>query len=277
MSNHKDEIRAIVASMDEQEKTNSQDNTQPPKDDIQDVYVLIVREQEEDQVQVVESTPPIPSQSAPVTVQKDSFLSTYIFVCFSLFLILSPLAFQLYCFYNPQVATITIIPKSQFVTLSGTMQLGRLLPPLTISQSQTTKTTGTGHQAAKQAYGYLKFYNGQFQSVTIAAGTIFTSASGVQISTDYDAVIPPANPPVFGQITIAAHAMKAGAGGNIPSFDINQACCAASVLAKNRNPFTGGQDERSYATVTQHDIHQLSTVLKTTIARSITGALQGRL
>ena len=41
-NNLEDEIRAIVARMDNQE---SQDNTQTPQEEIQDVYVLIVREQ----------------------------------------------------------------------------------------------------------------------------------------------------------------------------------------------------------------------------------------
>ncbi len=46
-NNLEDEIRAIVASMDNQE---SQDNTQTPPEEIQDIYVLIVREQEEEQI-----------------------------------------------------------------------------------------------------------------------------------------------------------------------------------------------------------------------------------
>jgi hypothetical protein len=49
------------------------------------------------------------------------------------------------------------------------------------------------------------------------------------------------------------------------------------VLAKNTHAFYGGQNERSYATVSYHDIHSLSTMLKTTLSASITGALQGQL
>ena len=52
--------------------------------------------------------------------------------------------------------------------------------------------------------------------------------------------------------------------GNIPADDINQACCATSVLGRNTQSFHGGQDERTYTTVTQKDIHNISTVLKTT-------------
>jgi hypothetical protein len=231
------EIQRIVARMENQE---SQDNPQTPQEEIQDVYVLIVREQEEDHIQVVDSTPLGTTQPAPITTQQDSFLSAYLFVCFSLFLIFSTLVFQVYCMVNPPIATVTIIPKAQTVTLSGTMQLGRMLPALTISQSQTTPATGHDHQIATAATGYLTFYNGQFQSVTIAAGTIFTGSSGIPIIIDQDATIPAANPPSFGQVTIAAHAINAGVSGKIPSYDINQACCATSVLVKNTQPFTGG-------------------------------------
>jgi hypothetical protein len=105
---------------------------------------------------------------------------------------------------------VTIIPKSQTVTLTGSLQLGRVLQPLTISQSQTTPTTGKGHQDAKQAQGAITFYNGQFSSQTISQGTIFTGSSGVQIITDQEAVVPATNPPIFGQVTISAHAINPG-------------------------------------------------------------------
>jgi hypothetical protein len=279
---YKDEIRAVLVSMDNHENQQQREaNPQtPPEDQIQDIYVYIVREQEdvaEDQAQVVDSTTAVPTHSAPVSLQQDSFLSAYLFVCFSLFLILSTLAFQLYCIANPPIATVTIIPKSKQVSLSGTVQLGRLLHQITISQSQTTATTGHGHQPAAQARGYITFYNGQFQSVTIAAGTILTGASGVQVMTDQDAPIPAANPPSFGVTIVSAHAISPGSIGNIAAYDINVACCATSVLAKNTSAFYSGQDARSYATVTQHDIHSVSTMLKTTLIRSVTGALQGLL
>jgi hypothetical protein len=270
-----EEITCIVAKMAEQQNEQPPDTT-TEQDEIQDIYVLIVREhevEEEDQTQVVEST------SAPVTIhpQKTSLLPAYAICSLYIFLILSTIAFQFYLIFNPPIATITIIPKSQTVTLAGTLQLGRVLNPFTISQSQTTPTTGKGHQDAKTATGYITLYNGQFQSVFIAAGTILTGASGLPISTNQDATIPEANPPSFGQVTVSAHAINSGEKGNIPAYDINQACCAASVLVKNTGAFSGGQDERSYTTVTQKDIHSVSTVLTTTLAHSITGALQGQL
>ncbi len=263
-----DDIQHYIESMNNQENQESDTNT--PQEGIQDIYVLIVREHEEEEEhpQVVEST--------PILLQKTSMMPAYAICCFYSLLIISSLAFQLYCIVNPPITTLTIIPKSQQVTLSGTVQLGRVLPSLTISQSQTTATTGKGHQDAKAATGYLIFYNGQFQNVTITAGTIFTGASGIQIITDQDATIPAANPPSFGQVTISAHAASPGVKGNIPTYDMNQACCAASVLVKNTQ-FNGGQDEQDYQIVTKSDITSIATPLKAAVSQSMQGALHGQL
>jgi len=123
----------------------------------------------------------------------------------------------------------------------------------------------------------VTFYNGQFQSIFLAAGTVLTGASGVQILTDQDATIPAGNPPSYGQVSVSAYAMSPGLRGNIPAYDINQACCATSVLVKNLQPFTGGQNERDFTTVSQQDIHKISTPLKAAVTQSMHGALQGQL
>lgn len=176
-----------------------------------------------------------------------------------------------------QIATVTIIPTSLHVTRSGTLHLGRILSPLTLSQSQTVPTTGTGHQNAKQAHGTITFYNGQFQRVFIAARTILTGASGVQIVTDQDASIPAGNPPSYGQVTVSAHALLSGTRGNIPAYEINQACCAVSVLATLTQPWTGGQDERDFHTVAQRDIGTAAIALQSTLIHSIAGVFQAQL
>ncbi len=119
---------------------------------------------------------------------------------------------------------------------------GRVLPALTLSQSTTVTATGKRHQDATRAEGEITFYNGFFTSQTIAAGTILTSADGVQIVTDEPASIPAGNPPIYGQVTVSAHSLNMGAQGNIQAYDINEACCLTSVLAKNTEAFTGGLD-----------------------------------
>jgi hypothetical protein len=272
-----DEVERIVESMDEQynsreqESPESEATDQQPEETIHIHYfpdaIVILKEVHE--AQLVDNTPVIP--------QKISFLPAYAICCFYFLLIVSTLVFQVYEILNPPIATVTIMPKSQQVTLSGTLQLGRVLPPLTISQSQTVPTTGKGHQDARSATGFITFYNGQFQRVFIVAGTILTGASGMQVVIDQEADIPAANPPIFGQVTVSAHAINQGIKGNIPAYDINQACCAASVLAKNTQSFTGGQDERDFQTVAKSDIDTVATPLKTEVAQSVNGAFQGQL
>jgi hypothetical protein len=278
-----DELWRMVARMDNEQHNQEQDlpgtseqepepetNTQTP-DEIQDVYVLIlrVREVEEEPAQVVEST--------LVPPQQPSMLPAYAISCCYLLLVVCSLAFQLFWLFNPPFVTVTIIPKTQTVTLTGTLQLGRLLQAITISQSQTTATTGKGHQDARSATGYLTFYNGQFTSQTIAAGTTLTGTDGIQVVTDQDAEIPTANPPNLGQTTVHAHVTQPGGKGNIAAFDINTLCCLTAVKAVNTQPFTGGQDERDFQTVAKRDIDTTATPLKTAVTQSLNGAFQGQL
>src|SRR5207253_2619459 len=111
-------------------------------------------------------------------------------------------------------ATITILPKAQQITFTGSLPLGRILSPLTISQSQTIPTTGHGHQDATKATGELTFYNGLFTQQTIPIGTAFTGSDGVQVLTDQSVTIPAANPPQFAEATVTAHTLNPGTAGN---------------------------------------------------------------
>jgi hypothetical protein len=273
-NNIQEEVNRILESMDNQNEQDDQKPTPPSPPErtepIEDIYVFIVRETDEAEPDQPEDTEVI---ETTLVQQKSSLL--LIAVCFfALLLPISSIAFQLYLAFHPFIATITILPKSQQVTLSGTLQLGRLLNPITVRESQTITTTGKGHQNAKVALGTITLFNGEFTSVTVPAGAILTGADGVQIITDQDAFIPAANPPVFGQVTISAHAVQAGSKGNIQAYDISQACCATSVLAKNLYSFTGGQDARDFQTVSQADIHTASTLLKTKLTKQGMIALQ---
>ena len=256
--------------------------------------IVILREGEEDtqEENVIDSTvagttitegnteqKQTPEQKTePLRNGKEQTRLALLSVSFNSFLILSCLLLQVYLLLNPPTATVTLMPKSQTVTLPGTLQLGRILAPLTLIQSQTVPTTGKGHQIARAATGFITFYNGQLNSVSVPAGTVLTGTSGMPIVTDQDAVIPPAdptaNPPIFGQVTVAAHATHEGKAGNIPAYTINAPCCSASVLAKNTTAFHGGLDEREYQTVTQHDINTVIATLKPAVAQSMHAAFQ---
>jgi len=277
-NNMHEEGKSILACLDSTGGEEGEEQSIPhidgfePADPIQDIYILVVREHDEapDQPQeegTVESTR---------AMHKPPLLALFAGF-FALMLPISSIAFQLYLVFNPFIATITIFPKSQQVTLSGTLQLGRLLNPLTLSESATAKTTGTGHQNARAATGYLTVYNGEFTRVPVPAGTVLTGADGVQVVTDQDATIPAGNPPSYGHVTLSAHAAQPGRKGNIPAYDISQVCCAPSVLAKNSSSFSGGQDERNFQTVAKADIANAASPLETTLAASSNGALHGQL
>jgi baseplate J-like protein len=228
--------------------------------------IVILNEEENDRV--VDSTPVLP--------QKTSLLPAYVICCFYCLLIVSTLAFQLYWLINPPTVTVTIVPKSQTVTLTGTLQLGRVLPPLTISQSQTVATTGKGHQDARAATGTVTFYNGQQTAQTVAQGTVFTGRSGVSIETTQSATIPPGNPSTgYGTVTVTAQAVEAGSKGNIQAGDVNTTL-ALAVFVKN-NQFIGGKDERDFQTVTKGNIDTTAIPLKKAVAQSLNGAFQGQL
>jgi hypothetical protein len=276
-----EEVRRVIANMDNEQHSQEQDvpettdQEQQPEETIHIHYfpdAIVILKEGEDNPQpdnVVETT-------LAQTKQPPVFIA-YAICVFYLFLIFSCIAFQAYEILNPPIATVTIIPKSQTVTLSGTLQLGRVLQPLTISQSQTVPTTGKGHQDARSATGFITFYNGQLNSVSVLTGTILTASTGAQVITEQEATIPAASPPIEGQATITAHVVTTGTQGNIPAKAINEACCAISVLAVNLTPFTGGQDERNYQTVAKADIANIVTPLKTAVSQSMSGALQGQL
>ncbi len=254
----------------EQETPGSTERDERPEDTIHIHYFpdAIIVLKEEDQVRIVDSTPVLP--------QKTSFLPAYVICGLYLLCMLATLAFQLYCIVNPPTATVTIIPQTQRVSLSGALQLGRLLHSITISQSQTVPTTGKGHQDAKVAIGTVTFYNGQQAAQTVAQGTVFTGSDGVSIETTQPATIPPGNPSTgYGAVMVTAQAVEVGSKGNIQAGDVNTPL-AIAVFVKN-NQFTGGQDERDFQTVAKSDIDTTATPLNTAVAQSVTGAFQGQL
>jgi hypothetical protein len=224
------------------------------------------------QEQVVESTPPA---SPP---RKPSYPHIYALSVLYFVLLLSILILQIWLRLHPPIATITIIAKSQQQTVTGTLHLGRVIAPITVSQSQTVPTTGKGHQDARSAAGSITFYNGLFTSQSVAAGTTVTGSDGVQAVTTQDALIPAAspNPLAFGHVTVSAHIANAGSSGNIAAYDINEPCCGSGILAKNTAAFHGGANERDFTVVTQADINTVSTLLKTTLSESVIGALQAQ-
>src|SRR5262249_22726222 len=126
-------------------------------------------------------------------------------------------------------------------------------------------------------HGTITLYNGLLSPQTIAAGTTLTGRDGVAIVTDQAAIIPSGNPPIYGQVTVTAHAVIAGEKGNIPANDINQACCATSVLARNTTSFSDGAEARDFLVATRTDINNAVTSLLIPLGQSEDAALRSRL
>jgi len=283
------EVQELLANFHEHGEGNTPPfDTTPPENEI-DMYVeedritLIPRRlhgmpvNEQDSIDSVVSdldTIPLPTKP-PIQPASNAAIAVWLF---GLLVPLFCIAVQLYFIVNPFTVTATLLAKSQQESLTGALQLGRVISPLTLSQSQTVPTTGRGHQDAKAATGSITFLNGQFTQVTVPAGTTLTGNSGEQIVTDQDAVIPAAspNPPSLGQVTVSAHATNKGIAGNIPALDIN-ATVSSTLFVKNLSAFSGGQDERDFRTVTKNDITNAAAPLKTTLEQSMQDTLTGQL
>jgi hypothetical protein len=185
----------------------------------------------------------------------------------------------LFVSFAPTV-TITLTPVVQTVYATGSVSVGsgadiegHILPPLTVSQEQTVSATGRGHQDAQAATGTLIYFNGAFAPQTVDAGTVYTGADGVEVATDATVTIPaatPGNPPQFGKATVTAHAVQAGAGGNIRAGDI---AVTGSALQVSNSQFQGGMDARDFTYVTKADIDRPAAMLKAQVVQSMQAAL----
>jgi len=184
-------------------------------------------------------------------------------------------------------ATVTIVAASQHITTTSTLQVvtngtadpmknqvpGRSLPAITMSEQKTVPTTGTTRQAAHAAHGSITFYNAAPYVQTVNAGTMLAGADGIQVITDQDAIIPAAIMPTEGQTTILGHAVTPGPQGNIRAGDLYGACCRLNVFVAN-GTFHGGQDAKTYQSVTQQDIKSVVNTIKTSLEQSVQAALQ---
>lgn len=311
-----DEINRVLQSIDQskvsQEELHSSDEetepllAEPEPEKTEIIHVYVVREGEEEEQpgeHVVEST---------LTVPEDGPLSSFDAegACFiptvgdrrrtsldllaayaSVFLLLVCIACEVLLTLTAPIPTITLVPLARDLSATatvtavpGTPAVGkiasRLLPPLTLSQARTTPATGKGHQDAEVARGTITFYNGLFSPQTVEAGTRLSGSDGVAVVTDQVAVIPAAlvsTPPIYGQVTVPAHAALAGPQGNIRVRDVNEACCLASVLAQNTVEFQGGQNERDYTVVARTDIDNIVSSLTATLLQEEQAALTSQL
>lgn len=179
--------------------------------------------------------------------------------------------------------TVTVTPVTKTLSTTATVTVGgagadvhgRVLAPLTLSQTQTVSATGKGHQDAQRADGILTFFNGSFTVKTIDGVTVFTGSDNIQVVTDQTVTIPPGNPPTYGETTVTAHAAQAGSTGNIAPGDINTSV-SSDVLVKN-SAFSGGRDARDFTIVSKADIQGVVSQLTPRLLQSEQAALTAQL
>jgi hypothetical protein len=192
-------------------------------------------------------------------------------------------------FFRP-TATVTIVPTHMVrqATLVITAVTGipdavryevaaRFVSATSPVLAVSGQATGVTHVPATTAQGTLTLYNAATYPQTIAAGTVLTGTDGVQVFTDGPAPIPAGNPPLFGVVTVSAHAENAGSRGNIAELDIDGLCCATGVAVKNTAGFSGGQDAQTYPTVRQVDIDGLAGPLIDTLTQGAQAGVQSQL
>lgn len=288
-----EQMRAVLAQLDQQGEQQSQEGT--PEGNTQQartvINVFFVDEPttEEEPVGTVESSltarksppPPLQPSARPVKPAskraKGNALFSLAVFCICLLISLALMFLFIIPSFFP-IATVTIIPLSHTLVATGTLQVPvRALPQLTLSQSKQVRASGHRHQDAAQAEGELTFYNGLFTSQTIEAGIVLTGVDGVQIATDEPAIIPAANPPYIGQVTVTAHALNPGKAGNIEAQDVNQTCCLTGVKAINTSSFQGGQNARDFIVVTKRDIDAAAATLRNDLIKSERAALNAQL
>lgn len=242
-------IEQFLHTLEEDEPFEQEDEPFEPGEPEDTIHVYV----EEDRITFMRKSPET-VDSKPPSPPRDS-RSWYEAVLFTVLLLAIVIASVL----APQPDT----SKAFTVTIQGFA-----LAPIHQSITVTAQATGKGIIAPTTATGSITFYNGQSYTQIIPTGTILKGLDGVAVITDEAATIPLAaqtTPPTYGQVTVPAHALVAGASGNIAAGDINEACCVTSVIAQNPSTFTGGRDGQHFTYVTKQDVYHAVTPLLSTL------------
>jgi hypothetical protein len=214
----------------------------------------------------------VPEEPVPATqpLRSKNALSPYPFL-FALWLLAIPFFVNLWTFTHPSVAHITIMSKEQHIEISPTILVpAHVYPSVNYIQSQTVATTGITHQQARQAIGYVTFYNSLTKPQIVQAGTQLVGADGQTVITNQEADIPAGDLSTNGQTTVSAHAMNYGTHGNIKAGDIFGDCCdGEGHIQVINSAFSGGQYERTYKSVSPKDIQNTSLSIASTVSKII--------
>ncbi|HEX7735498.1 MAG TPA: hypothetical protein VF458_11575 [Ktedonobacteraceae bacterium] len=180
-------------------------------------------------------------------------------------------------------ATVTLTLESHTIqntylvtaTTSTTITQGQVQASLlTQTASQSKGGQATGYYQGAQSRGFIRFHNsstGCGCPIIIPAGTAFTGNSGVTVVTDETASVA-----ALCNVTVHAHAVVSGPGGNIPTGDIH-ANFNSHISATNPFAFSGGQPGQSNALIQQSDIDQVAKSLSAQVIQSAQSGIQSQL
>lgn len=145
---------------------------------------------------------------------------------------------------------------------------------LSSSSAQSKGGQASGSFQGVQASGFITFHNistGCGCPIIVPAGTVFTSSNGVRVATDTIASVASQC-----TVTVRAHAVNVGPGGNIGVGSVNTTF-GSMITATNPFAFGGGQVGRNNNLVQQSDIDSLSSALQTQVTQSARTALTSQL
>lgn len=167
---------------------------------------------------------------------------------------------------------VVLFTKAKPASITATLDVStRTLPPVTLTRSATTATTGQGHRDARAATGMLIFYNGSATPQYVPIGSVFTGNDAVQVTTEQSITVPAANLPTIGSMPVVAHALLPGSQGNIAAFDVDVALSPV-LKVKNEAPFTNGRDARDYKAVASQDLQTLTSTVNKAVRQAFTTA-----
>ena len=140
---YREEVNKLLAGLDDETKEMQEpERNRPPTPEIhREIHYIFVREAEDEDTLdfVVDSdiseldTEPFATKPQPEPASNAAIGVWLLGLLLPLFCI----AVQLYFIINPYTITVTMYTRSQHVSLQGTLQLGRLISPLTLSHKET--------------------------------------------------------------------------------------------------------------------------------------------
>jgi serine/threonine protein kinase len=193
-------------------------------------------------------------------------------------------------FGTPPVATVLVRAQSKLLqdryvlTASPQVQAPNLathtIPDRVLSDTETAskvvQTTGTQLVGGAVAHGTLVFTNSGVSPFTVAAGTVLTSTTGVQVQLAANVLIPPGQDGHNGKAQAPAVALTPGAAGDVPANTLNGPCCSSNgnITVRNPAPFSGGVDAQNVPVVAQADLDGVRDTLAPSLQQKIAQQLR---